>query len=83
MSFFNLSRIGFWSVTRFWSPLGRCPPSSLSSFTPKCCRTRSLRYKVAAVSQTQLTRSRKTLAPLGTILQRHAQEPRGFLDFFF
>jgi hypothetical protein len=49
------------------APLGRSPPSPLSSFRPKRRRPRSLRYTVAAVTQTRLSRSRKTLAPLGTI----------------
>jgi hypothetical protein len=43
------------------APLGRSLPSPLSS------GPRSLRYTVAAVTQTRLPRSRKTLAPLGTI----------------
>jgi hypothetical protein len=49
------------------APLGRSPPSPLSSFRPKRRGPRSLRYTVAAVTQTWLSRSRKTLAPLGTI----------------
>ena len=49
------------------APLGRSPPSPLSSFRPKRRGPRSLRYTVAAVTQTRLSRSRKTLAPLGTI----------------
>jgi hypothetical protein len=49
------------------APLGRSPPSPLSSFRPKRRGPRSLRYTVAAVTQTQLSRSRKTLAPLSTI----------------
>jgi hypothetical protein len=49
------------------APLGRSPPSPLSSFRPKCRGPRSLRYTVAAMTQTRLSRSRKTLAPLGTI----------------
>ena len=49
------------------APLGRSPPSPLSSFRPKRRGPRSLRYIVAAVTKTRLSRSRKTLAPLGTI----------------
>jgi hypothetical protein len=47
--------------------LGRSPPSPLSSFRPKRCGPHSLQYTVAAVTQTRFSRSRKTLAPLGTI----------------
>jgi hypothetical protein len=49
------------------APLGRSPPSPLSSFWPKRRGPRSLRYTVAAMTQTRLLRSRKTLASLGTI----------------
>jgi hypothetical protein len=49
------------------APLGRSPSSPLSSFRPKRCGPRSLRYTVVAVTQTWLSRSRKTPAPLGTI----------------
>jgi hypothetical protein len=49
------------------APLGRSPSSPLSSFRPKHRGPRSLWYTVTAVTQTQLSRSRKTLAPLGTI----------------
>jgi hypothetical protein len=55
------------------APLGRSPPSPLSSFRPKCRGPRSLRYTVAAVTQTRLSRSRKTLAPLGTITTARAR----------
>ena len=55
------------------APLGRSPPSPLSSFRPKRRGPRSLRYTVAAVTQTRLSRSRKTLAPLGTITTTHAR----------
>jgi hypothetical protein len=48
------------------APLRRSPPSPLSSFRLKRRGTRSLRYTVAAVTQTRLSRSRKTLVPLGT-----------------
>jgi hypothetical protein len=48
-------------------PLGRSPPSPLSSFRPKRHGPCSLRYTVVAVTQTRLSRSRKTLVPLGTI----------------
>jgi hypothetical protein len=49
------------------APLGRSPPSPLSSFRPKRRGPHSLQYTVAAVTQTRLSRSRMTLAPLGTI----------------
>jgi hypothetical protein len=55
------------------APLGRFPPSPLSSFRPKRRGPRSLRYTVAAVTQTRLSRSRKTLAPPGTITMAHAR----------
>jgi hypothetical protein len=50
-------------LARLW----RSPPSPLSSFQPKCHGPRSLRYTMAVVTQTRLSRSRKTLVPLGTI----------------
>jgi hypothetical protein len=49
------------------APLGHSPPSPLSSFWPKRRGPRFLRYTVAVVTQTRLSRSRKTLAPLSTI----------------
>jgi hypothetical protein len=55
------------------APLGRSPPSPLLSFRPKRRRPHSLRYTVAAVTQTRLSRSRKTLAPLGTITTARAR----------
>jgi hypothetical protein len=55
------------------TPLGRSPLSPLSSFRPKHRRPRSLWYTVAAVTQTRLSRSRKTLTPLGTITTAHAR----------
>jgi hypothetical protein len=55
------------------APLGRSPPSPLSSFRPKCHGPRSLCYTVAAVTQTQLSRSRKTPDPLGTITTARAR----------
>jgi hypothetical protein len=55
------------------APLGRSPPSPLSSFRPKCRGPRSLWYTVAVVTQTRLSQSRKTLAPLGTITTAHAR----------
>jgi hypothetical protein len=55
------------------APLGCSPPSPLSSFRPKRRGPRSLRYTVAAVTQTRLSRSRKTLAPLGTITTARAR----------
>jgi hypothetical protein len=53
--------------------LGRSPPSPLSSFRPKRHGPRSLRYTVPTVTQTRLSRSCKTLAPLGTITTAHAR----------
>jgi hypothetical protein len=55
------------------APPGRSPPSPLSSFRPKRRGPCSLRYTVAAVTQTRLSRSRETLAPLGTITTAHAR----------
>jgi hypothetical protein len=55
------------------APLGRSPLSPLSSFWPKRCGPRSFRYTVVAVTQTWLSRSRKTLAPLGTITTTRAR----------
>jgi hypothetical protein len=49
-------------------------PSPLSSFGPKRRRPRFLRYTMAAVTQTQLSRYRKTLASLDT-------DPRGCVVF--
>jgi hypothetical protein len=58
------------------APLGRSPPSPLSSFQPKRRGPCSLQYKVATVTQTRLSRSRKTLAHW-VQLQLLTQEPRG------
>ena len=55
------------------APLGRSPPSSLSSFRLKCHMPRFLRYMVAAVTQTRLSRSRKTLAPFVRITTSRAR----------
>jgi hypothetical protein len=55
------------------APLGRSPSFPLSSFRPKRRGPHSLRYTVAAVTQTRLSRSRKTLAPLGTITTARAR----------
>jgi hypothetical protein len=49
------------------APLGRSSSSPLSSFRPKRRGPHSLRYMVAVVTQTRLSQSRKTLAPLGII----------------
>jgi hypothetical protein len=49
------------------APLRHSPSSPLSSFRLKHREPRSLRYTVVAVTQTRLSRSRKILAPLGTI----------------
>ena len=64
----------------FPAPLGRSPPSPLSSFRPKHRGPRSLRYTVAVVTQMWLSRSRKTLAPLGIITTAHARA-EGFCGF--
>jgi hypothetical protein len=55
------------------APLGRSLPSPLSIFRPKRRGPRSLRYTVAAVTQTRLSRSRKNLAPLSTITTARAR----------
>jgi hypothetical protein len=55
------------------APLGCSPSSPLSSFRSKCCGPRSFRYTVSALTQTRLSRSRKTLAPLGTITTARAR----------
>jgi hypothetical protein len=55
------------------APLGRSPSSPLSSFRSKRRGSRSLRYTVAVVTQTRLSRSCKTLAPLGTIKTARAR----------
>jgi hypothetical protein len=55
------------------APLGRSSPSPLSSFWPKRRGPRSLRYTVTAVTQTRLSRSRKTIAPLGAITTARAR----------
>jgi hypothetical protein len=60
--------------------LGRSPPSPLLSFRPKHCGPRSLRYTVSVVTETRLSRSRKTLAPLGTITMARARA-EGLCDF--
>jgi hypothetical protein len=53
------------------APLGRSPLSPLSSFRLKRHGPRSLWHTVAAVTQTWLSRSRKTLASLGSITTAH------------
>jgi hypothetical protein len=55
------------------APLGRSLSTPLSSFWSKRRGPRSIRYTVAAVTQTRLSRSRKTLAPLGIITTTHAR----------
>jgi hypothetical protein len=55
------------------SPLGRSSPSPLASFRLKRRGPHSLRYTVTAVTQTQFSRSRKILAPLGTITTARAR----------
>jgi hypothetical protein len=61
------------SGTPLLAPLGRSSPSPLTSFRPKRRRPHSLYYTVAAVTQTRLSRSRKTLAPLDTITMARAR----------
>jgi hypothetical protein len=63
------------------APLGRSPPSPLSSFWPKRREPRSLRYTVAVVTQTRLSRSRKTLAPLGTTITMNRTRAEGLCGF--
>jgi hypothetical protein len=53
--------------------LGCSPPSPLSSFRPKRHGPHSLWYMVVAMTQTRLSRSRRTLAPLGTITTARAR----------
>jgi hypothetical protein len=55
------------------APLGCSPLSPLSSFRPKRRGPCSLQYTMAVVTQTRLSRSRKTLAPLGTITTARAR----------
>jgi hypothetical protein len=55
------------------APLRLSPLSPLSSFRPKRHGPHSLRYMVVAMTQTRLSRSCKTLAPLGTITMAHAR----------
>jgi hypothetical protein len=55
------------------APLGRSPPSPLSSFWPKRRRPCYILYTVAAVTQTRLSWSRKTLAQLSTITMARAR----------
>ena len=55
------------------APLRRSMPSPLSSSRPKRNGPHSLRYTVATVTQTRLSRSRKTLAPLSTITTARAR----------
>jgi hypothetical protein len=61
-------------------PLGRSPLSPLSIFRSKHRGPRSLQYTVEAVTQTRLSRSHKTLAPLGkiTTTRTRAKELCGF-----
>jgi hypothetical protein len=68
------------SGARLLAPLERSPPPPLSSFQSKRRGPRSLLYTVAAVTQTRLSRSRKTLAPLGTITTAHTRA-EGFCGF--
>jgi hypothetical protein len=54
------------------APLGRSPPSPLSSFRLKHSGPHSLWYTEATMTQTRLSQSRKTLTPLGTITTTRA-----------
>jgi hypothetical protein len=62
------------------APLGHSPLSPQSSFRPKRRGPCFLRYMVVVAIETRLSRSRKTLALLGTI-KWLAQEPRGCVVF--
>jgi hypothetical protein len=53
--------------------LRRSPPSPLSSFRPKRREPRSLGYTMAIMTQTRLSQSRMTLAPLATITTARAR----------
>jgi hypothetical protein len=64
------------SAAPLLAPLGRSPPSSLSSFRSKRRGPCSLRYTVAAVTQTRC-HGLARLSPHSVQLQRPAQEPRG------
>jgi hypothetical protein len=55
------------------APLGCSPSSPLLSFRLKCRGSCSLWYTVATMTQTRLSRSPKTLAPLGTITTARAR----------
>jgi hypothetical protein len=69
------------SGTPLLALLGCSPPSPLSTFRPKRRGPRSLRYTVMVVTQTRLSRSRTTLAPLGTITTAYARA-EGLCGFF-
>jgi hypothetical protein len=55
------------------APLGRSPPSPLSSFRSKNYGPCYLRYTVAVMTQTRLSWSHKTITPLGTIAMARAR----------
>jgi hypothetical protein len=55
------------------APLGRSRHFQYRASGRKHREHRSLRYTVAVVTQTCLLRSRKTLAPLGTITMTHSR----------
>jgi hypothetical protein len=63
------------------APLGHSPPSPQSSFWPKHHESHSLQYTVAIVTQTRLSQSCKTLAPLRTITAAHVRA-EGLCGFF-
>jgi hypothetical protein len=56
------------------APLRCSMPSPLSSSWPKRNGPHSLRYTVATVTQTRLSQSHKSLAPLDTITTAHARD---------
>jgi hypothetical protein len=62
------------------APLGRSPPSPLSSFQLKRRGPRSLRYTMATVTQTWLSWSLKTRVPLGTFTTTRTRA-KGLCDF--
>jgi hypothetical protein len=63
------------------APFGRSPSYPLSNFRPKRHGARSLRYTVAVMTQTRLSQSRKTLAPLGTITTARTRDEGGIVGF--
>jgi hypothetical protein len=60
-------------VLRFWLLSGAPRRLHYRASGQKCHTPRSFRYTVAAVTQTWLSQSHKTLAPLGTITMARAR----------